>query len=96
MKGGNINEFIDHTTYEECAIKYKEEKYFFYGIVFNEKTGLYSYDIAQWDENGKQTKWLFCEMAKTANEILEKFYQAAIWNGKTFWEVESDMEWIDW
>ena len=29
MKGGNVNIFIDHTTFEECAVIYKGVKYFF-------------------------------------------------------------------
>ena len=32
MKGGNVNDFIDHTTFEDCAVIYKGEKYFFHGV----------------------------------------------------------------
>ena len=42
MKGGNVNDFIDHTTFEECAVIYRGEKYFFHGLIFDkEKNALW-------------------------------------------------------
>lgn len=37
MKNGNVDEFIDHTTYEECAVMYRGTKYFFTACVFTRK-----------------------------------------------------------
>ena len=37
MKGGNVNDFIDHTTFEECAVIYKGEEYFFHGLIFDKE-----------------------------------------------------------
>ena len=35
------------------------------------------------------------EAALQAKIRLEAFEKAPIWNGKTFWEAETDMEWVD-
>lgn len=37
MKGGNVNKFIDQTTFEECAVIYKGVKYFFHGLIFDKE-----------------------------------------------------------
>ena len=41
MKGGNVNDFIDHTTFEECAVIYRGEKYFFHGLIFDKEKNEY-------------------------------------------------------
>ena len=41
-------------------------------------------------------EFIFSERAKTADELLKMFYEAQIWEGKTFWEVEPQMEWVEW
>ncbi len=96
MKNNNVNEFLDHTTYEECAVIYHGKKYFFYGMLFHKNMEVYSYDIAQWDTNGEHVKFVFQETADTSDKLLEKFYAAPIWDGKTFWQAEQEMEWVDW
>lgn len=37
MKGVNVNDFVDHTTFEECAVRYQGVKYFFHGLIFDKK-----------------------------------------------------------
>ena len=41
MKGGNVKEFIDKTTYEECAVLYKGIKYFF-TVLFSIKIKMFT------------------------------------------------------
>ena len=55
MKGGNVNTFIDHTTFEECAALYKGVKYFFHGLIYDNEKKEYSYVIDAWDSNGNYT-----------------------------------------
>lgn len=39
MRGGNVNEFLDHVTYEEVAVKYRGNKYFFHGLSIDDHRG---------------------------------------------------------
>ena len=32
MKDGNVYDFLDHAGYEEVAVEYNGNKYFFYGL----------------------------------------------------------------
>ena len=45
MKGGNVDKFIDQSTYEECAVIYKGVKYFFHGLIYDKEKNTYSYVI---------------------------------------------------
>lgn len=96
MKNGNVDEFIDHTTYEECAVMYRGTKYFFYGMRFHKEKGVYSYDIAQWDAFGDHVRYVFQTTSDTPDKLLAIFYATPLWDGRTFWEAESEMEWVDW
>lgn len=96
MKGGNVNKFIDQTTYEECAVLYKGIKYFFHGLIYDKEKNIYSYVIDVWDKNGNYEKTVFDKTASSAEECLELAQNEPIYEGKTFWEAESDMEWVEW
>jgi hypothetical protein len=96
MLGGNVNEFIDHTTYEECAVMYKGEKYFFHGLICDNKKNRYSYEIDLWDNAGNFIKNLFDKTFTSSEECIKVAQEIPIFNGKTFWEAEKEMEWIEW
>ena len=96
MKGGNVNKFIDQTTYEECAVLYKGTKYFFHGLIYDKDKNIYSYVIDVWDKNGDYEKTVFDKTASSAEECLALAQNEPIYEGKTFWEAESDMEWVEW
>lgn len=96
MKGGNVNKFIDQTTYEECAVMYKGIKYFFHGLMFDNEKNEYSYIIDIWDSNGNYEKTVFNKTSPTMEKCLELAQSEPIFEGKTFWEAESDMEWVEW
>ena len=94
MKGGNVNEFIDHSTYEEVAVMYNGNKYFFRGLLRDEKIGQYTYEIEFWSDD--VTESIYCAAAKTEKECMEKFFNDTIIEGKKFWDIEKDMEWVEW
>lgn len=96
MKGGNVNRFIEQTTYEECAVIFKGTKYFFHGLIFNKEKNEYSYVIDIWDNKGYYKKTLFDKTAPTIEKCLEIALNEPIFDGKTFWEAESNMEWVEW
>lgn len=96
MQGGNVNEFVDHTTYEECAVIYKGKKYFFHGIIYDDESNCYSYDIDIWDKNNCFVEQVFSEKKSSWQECLDEAQTKPIFDGKSFWEAEKEMEWIDW
>ena len=75
MQGGNVNEFVDHTTYEECAVIYKGKKYFFHGIIYDDESNCYSYDIDIWDKNNCFVEQVFSEKKVLGRNVLMKLKQ---------------------
>lgn len=96
MKGADVNDFIDHTTFEECAVVYKGVKYFFHGLIFDRNKKEYSYAIDIWDSKGDCVKTVFNKTATTSQKCMELAQNEPIFEGKSFWEAEPDMEWVEW
>lgn len=96
MIGGNASEFIDKITFQEEAVMYKGEKYFFHGLTYDPDKKIYSFEIHLWDKNGNYVDTIYQCVGTSQNECLEKFLSEPIIDGKTFWEAENDMEWIEW
>lgn len=48
-------------------------------------------DLFEMTENGKIYIW----KGDSKQYPAEDFLNASIWNGKTFWEVENEIEWVD-
>lgn len=49
------------------------------------------------DKNGKWIDYEEFEMEGPNEDALrEKFLTAKIWDGRSFWEVEKELAWLDW
>ena len=78
MIGGNVNDFLDHVTYEEAA-----------------DTGMFEFTIDLWDDRGWYVKTVYQAVAQTDSECMERFLTDPIIDGKRFWNIEKEMEWLD-
>lgn len=96
MEAGNVNEFLDCFTYQSVAVMYKGRKYFTDGVCFDKSAGIYSFAIDEWNDKNEFVRQVLKAEAATVSDCLELFEEAAIWDGKTFWEAEGEMVWVDW
>lgn len=99
MRDGNVNDFLDHAAYEEVAVEYNGYKYFFYGLRRDEETGLFTFVVERYTMDSPEGTFVGTVYDKTAStkaECMEQFFQTPIIDGKTFWELEKDMTWIEW
>lgn len=89
MIDGNVNEFVDHIYYgDELWFLYHGKKYFLEGWPKQGKLCLCLYEMM---EDGKEYTW----KGSSTRYPVEEFLKAKIWNGKSFWDVEQEMQWID-
>ena len=95
MKGGYVNDFLDHVTYEEVAVRYKGKKYFFHGLLWNSEIGMYEFTIDLWDDKDWYVDTVYQATAPTANECMKRFLSESIIDGYRFWDIEREMEWIE-
>lgn len=91
MINGNAKEFIAGLYYgDERFFIYKGKKYFIQGYYESEKPILEIYVIEPLSDH---FKWRI--FSDDMNYPVAKFENARIFNNKSFWEIENDIEWVD-
>lgn len=94
MINGDAREFIDGLYYgDERFFLYNGKKYFvqgYYDSSTNEKPMLEVYILEPADNN---FEWR--AFSEDSNYPVTEFETAKIFDGKTFWEVEKEIEWVD-
>ena len=94
MINGDAREFIDGLHYgDERFFLYNGKKYFiqgYYDSSTNEKPMLEVY-VLEPDDNDFEWR----AFSKDNNYPVAEFESAKILDGKTFWEVEKEIEWVD-
>lgn len=89
MKNGDVREFVDHIYYgDELWFLYQGKKYFLEGWSTGGSLDLYLYEMT---DNGKTYTW----KGSSAHYPVDTFLEAKIWDGKSFWDIEQDIEWVD-
>ena len=97
MENGSIREFVETMCYNDNQIKYKNKYYFFNGIEYMEKDKKFSFVIYELkDIDGEILNVFYEDVCESAEECVRKFLDAKIWDGKTLYEIEKDIYWIDW
>ena len=94
MINGDPHDFID-TVYsgQDIVYLYHGIKYWYQGYL-NPKTNLSHMEVFQYNPPGDGYVWEY-DSKSPSDDGLEAFLEAPIFDGKTFWEAESEIEWVD-
>lgn len=91
MINGDVHAFIDGLHYgDERFFLYKGNKYFLQGYYVEGKPMLELYVI----EN-PTVDFAWRSISDNGEYPVEMFENAKIFHGKSFWEIEKDIEWVD-
>ncbi len=95
MIDGNPTEFIDKLSYEDHYVIFQGKKFFLNGCQAkkDEKGNVISVTLEVYDLANNRT--IFTVTKKSVFECIKAFEEARIWDNKSFWEAESEIEWID-
>ena len=92
MINGNLKEFIDGLYYgDERVFVYHNIKYFIQGF-FEEEQYKLMLDI--WEPKSSNTSYIWEKGDKNGYPV-EKFLKEKLFEGKTFLDIEQDIEWVD-
>ena len=94
MEGGRVNDFIDTFSYQSVAVVFKGKKYFSDGIT-SDVNGKFSFFVIKVDEKGEFLEDVYDFVGNSIPDCISAFENAPIWDGKTFWQAEQEMEWVD-
>lgn len=91
MIGGDPHVFLETFICQEIDFRFRGKHYFCQGYCYH-KTGLSHMEVMMrfppyecvWEHDDP-----------SAMKCLEEFLKAPIFDGKTFWEVEEEIEWFD-
>lgn len=92
LLNGDVTEFVDRIHYgDELIFMYNGQKFFLQG--FLEDDGICTTYLDRWEPPADDYIWV--GRGDSKNFPVEEFLKAEIWDGKSFWEVEKKMEWLD-
>lgn len=104
MINGTVKEFLESGYYSEATLFYHGHTYWFEGDT-DFKTGITHEFVAKYPATvvngvytvrGSETTELVFEMNDKDREAIKaKLLRAPIFEGKSFWEVESELAWYD-
>lgn len=91
MINGDLKEFVDGLYYgDERAFTYNSQKFFIQGYLTEGKPTLY---LDRWEPPSSEYIW---KMAGNDKKYpVEEFLKAKIFDNKTFYEIEKEVEWVD-
>ena len=91
MINGNIDEFMDKLWGgDELIYTYNGKKYFSQGYINDD--GKYYFELQLWEPEGGV---LWSITGLNNQDSLDAFLKEPLFDGKTFWEVEKEIEWVD-
>ena len=95
MINGKASDFIECLSYEDNYAIFNGNKYFFNGCQTQKNSlgEVICVTLEVYDLMNKTT--IYSVTKKSISECLVAFQEAKIWNEKSFWEVEQDIEWVD-
>ena len=93
MVNGDPHEFVDHVySGQDTVYLYHGIKYWCQGYTFR-GTKVHHLEVFQYQPPSNDFLWEY--ESESVAECMEAFLEAPIFDGKTFWEAEPEIEWVD-
>ena len=96
MTALETTEFIDCVTHEDCTVRLHGKVYWCCGLSCNKAIPEFRLYVYECDTNSHE--WIrdvFQWKDSTREACMRHFLEDQYWDGKSFYEVAPDMEWID-
>ena len=97
MKNADTRDFLEEIEHGEAYVRYGGTDYFVNGCqcTWDEKTGeILSCSMNIFTVSGS-VRYVWKTEKKTPEEAMKAFLSEPLIDGRTFWELEPDLEWTD-
>lgn len=100
MHGGDADEFIDYMNDGEASVRHRSFVYRFSGLKYHAGRHQYRTSIEKYRFT-KEPFEDFMELvyhyeSEDAEDVLNHLTEDILWDGKSFYELEKALTWIDW
>lgn len=101
MKNGNTREFLECIDHQEATLRCRGRHFFVNGcsVEVDRKTGHItsaSLEVSEVDgeDFSRAVRWIASITKPSVQECVEEFCRTPLIDGKTFWELENELEWV--
>ena len=96
MTTEEINNFVESMTFEDSTVRLFNKTYWCLGLSWNEEKKKHYISVMEADPNTYEGLCdLFFYESESRDDCMKHFLEDKYWEGKSFYEVANDMEWID-
>lgn len=100
MKSGNTREFLEHISAQDAYVHYKDRFFFVNGCYVELERGtrkirwahIEMYELES--DHGRAISDVCVITKPTVQEVMDEFTRVPLIDGKTFWELENELEWV--
>lgn len=100
MRGGDADEFIDYMNDGEASVRYKSFVYRFSGLKYHPGRDTYSISIDKYrftrEPFEEFLELVYNYESEDPEDVLNHLTEDILWDGKSFYELEKVLTWIDW
>ncbi|MBQ7251901.1 MAG: hypothetical protein IJS32_04790 [Kiritimatiellae bacterium] len=98
MKKGDTRDFLETIASQDAWLRIGERGFFVNGCcTFKDKEGVEHARLEIYEMGPDLQTWVqdVCSITKpTVQEAMEEFLRIPLIDGKTFWELEPELEWV--
>lgn len=95
MINGNVNEFFNNMYHgDEFVISFRDKQYFIQSYYIDFKAYIHEIVVRQTIPDIENDNVFECK-SDNPQQNIENFQKSKIFDGKSFWEVEQEITWID-
>ena len=107
MINANLEQFLDTGWFNEATLYYEGYIYWCEGGIYHKKNNSFYFSVYRFPaqiinekyfkrlHSEEPFKYLYEDTGKNEDEVKERFLKAKIFNGKSFWDVEKELAWLD-
>ena len=96
MNTEEIDRFVDSMTWEDSTIMLYGRLFWCIGLCYCPKKK--QYHLMVYEDDPDTNKWVrdvFYYESASRDDCMKHFLEDKYWDGKSFYEIARDMEWID-
>ena len=95
MTTEEVNRFVDCVTYEDCTVRLYGHIYWCLGLARYPDGKIYAQVYEDKPDTHEFVRELLSYGSDSYDDCMKHFLEDKYWDGKSFYEVAHDMEWID-